>query len=86
MLEEQRKKIDDIDDEIARLFIERLTVAGEIAKIKRENNIPVLNASREREILDRLTEGFDNETTGYIETLFGTIFEISRFRQEKLII
>ena len=85
MLDDLRIRIDAIDDEINRLFLERLDVTKEVAKIKKENGLPVLNEARECEIKNRLTEGLDGETKGYVELLFDTIFELSRTQQEKLI-
>ena len=81
MLEEQRKKIDTIDDQLVRLFEERLSVADEVAKIKKENDLPVANTEREREIVNRLTEGQTDRMAGYTKILFNTIFDLSRSRQ-----
>ena len=85
MLEEQRKRIDEIDDEIFRLFLERLKVTEEVAKVKKENNLPIVNPAREREIINRLAEGQTDAMAGYTKILFNTIFDLSRSQQTKLV-
>jgi len=85
MLDEQRTRIDIIDDEIARLFTERLSVTAEVAKIKKDNGLPILNSEREQEIISRLTDDQPEEIAGCIKNLFMTIFDISRTRQAELI-
>ena len=85
MLEEQRNKIDRIDDEIARLLAERLSVVDEVAMKKKEKNLPILNSDREQEILSRLTKDQEDEISVYTKILFNTIFDLSRLRQEALI-
>ncbi|HHX14662.1 MAG TPA: chorismate mutase [Fibrobacter sp.] len=49
-----RKKIDALEDEIVVLLNQRASYAVEIGKIKQEQGIPVLDSSREEEILARV--------------------------------
>ena len=46
LLRRQRELIRDIDGQIARLLAERLSVVEEIANIKREHNIPLVQPSQ----------------------------------------
>ena len=46
LLRRQRELIRDIDGQIARLLAERLSVVEEIASIKREHNIPLVQPSQ----------------------------------------
>ena len=89
MIAEIRDQIDKIDDDLVRLFVERLSLVEEIAAKKKDENLPVLNSARELEIMDRLTKGLvENEKgpmAGYAKTLFGMIFGLSRFHQSKLL-
>lgn len=48
-----RSEIDDIDSKLIMLFEQRMETAISIAKYKKENNIDVLNASREQEVISR---------------------------------
>jgi len=78
-----RNKIDKIDDDLARLFAERLSLVGEIAHKKKEQKLPALNTAREREVITRLTEGKPDDIAGYTKTLYTTIFDLSRSHQAK---
>ena len=85
MLEEQRKRIDEIDDEIARLLKERFFVTEEVAIIKKKYDLPVKNSAREREIIERLTADLTDDMAKNIEVLFNMIFDLSRSQQTKMI-
>ncbi|MFO7992167.1 MAG: chorismate mutase [Thermoplasmata archaeon] len=52
-IHELRERIDQIDKEILKLLHERIAVAKEIGKIKRERGIPITDADREKMVLDR---------------------------------
>ena len=84
MLEEIRNRIDKIDDELVRLFTERLLLVEEVANIKKKANLPILNTTREGEIISRLTKDQTDAVAGYIKTLFATIFDLSRSHQAKI--
>lgn len=83
-LSEIRTKIDQVDDEILNLFLERMDLADKVAACKNERRLPILNKTREREILAKVTEkAGDRERYAY--HLFSTLFELSRSRQAELI-
>ena len=50
-LEELRKQIDEIDSEMMILFKKRMSVSLQIGEYKRANNVPILDASREFEMM-----------------------------------
>ena len=52
-----RKEIDQIDDQIVRLFQERMDVADKIAAYKKEQGLPILQPAREREKLAEVSGG-----------------------------
>ena len=78
-----REKIDQIDDELVRLFVERIDVAKQIAEYKKENNLPIYVPAREREKLRDVASKAGNEMDDYIRSLYSMIFEISRSYQSK---
>ncbi|MBR6766154.1 MAG: chorismate mutase [Clostridia bacterium] len=84
-IEELRTKIDAIDTQLVELLKERLGVAASIAEYKKLNNLPVLDKSRERELLNKVSkqagEEFDSETRIFFNDLMG----ISRAYQSKLL-
>lgn len=53
-LHEIRQEINAIDDQLLPLLIRRMEAAGKVAEIKREAGLPVLDAQRERQILERI--------------------------------
>lgn len=84
-LSEIRQNIDTIDDEIKTLFEKRMNLAAEVAEYKRQNNLPVLNTKRERDIIARITEGQSDTIAGYSKILYTTLFDLSRsFQNRKL--
>lgn len=52
-LEEARKTIDRVDADIAALFEERMHAAAVIGRYKIENRLPVFDAAREAEVIDK---------------------------------
>ena len=55
-LKELRKEIDSIDRELTALFIKRMGISADIAEYKRKNGLPILDADRERELLDKIAD------------------------------
>ena len=62
-IQELRGKIDRVDDELVRLYGERMELAREIGRYKREKGLPVLDTERERNLLNRVGEkaGAEND-------------------------
>ena len=52
-LDDYRKKIDEIDEKITKLFEERMNTVMKVGEYKKANNLPVLNKSREEEVLKK---------------------------------
>ena len=51
-----RKRIDELDDELLRIFNERAGLALEIGKIKKKLDLPVYDPVREKRIFSRMKE------------------------------
>lgn len=82
-IQELRNQIDKIDRELVSLFTERMRVAADVAEYKRANCLPVLDASRERALLQKVAELSGEEFENYSLTLYSTILELSRSYQHK---
>lgn len=82
-LEEAREKIDEIDRQLAGLFVERMELVSEIARYKKENDLPIYHSGREKEIVKNLQEIVPEEMGAYIKLLYSTMFEVSRAYQQK---
>ncbi len=79
-----REKIDNIDDQILILFLERMKCAEKIGKIKKAQGINVFDKSRETQILERLCKK-SGEYQKEVEKLFSCIMEISKHHQRSLL-
>ncbi|MEG0804886.1 MAG: chorismate mutase [Lachnospiraceae bacterium] len=84
-LENIRIEIDKIDEEIAALFLQRMKLSKQVAEEKKASKTIVLNAQREEEILQKLSEQVGPLMEPYIRTLYGTMFQVSRAYQRELI-
>ncbi len=82
-LEEYRKQIDVVDDEIVRLFQERMDIAAKIAAYKKEQGMAILQPARERAKLAEVSEKSREDMRSYMRVLYSLLFELSRTYQEK---
>ena len=84
-LERLRKEIDEIDNEILRIFNKRAMTVIEIAHIKRNEKTKFYSPEREREILERLTTlnkgPFPNDT---LKVIYREILSASLSLEEPL--
>jgi chorismate mutase/prephenate dehydratase len=83
-LSSYRERIDAIDHELLRLFKERMSIAGEIGRYKAAHHLPILNQTREREILQRVSKEAGEDLSSHARILFGMLFELSRAYQLRL--
>ena len=82
-LKDYRNQIDRIDDEIVRLFQQRMDVAAQIAEYKKEHDLPILQADREREKLADLSSKTREDLQSYLRVLYSLLFELSRTYQAR---
>ncbi len=84
-LNDYRKEIDRIDDQLIALFARRMETAEKIAEYKKANGLRVLDARREKEKLREIAERTPPELREYALSLYSLIFELSRSRQGRLL-
>lgn len=84
-LRECREKLDQIDEQIIKLFLERMNTVREVAEYKKAHDMPVLAPAREAEILARVRERSGDELAPYAATLFETLMYVSREYQKTLL-
>lgn len=53
-LSKARDEIDNIDTQIIKLFEQRMDIVKDVANYKIENNLPVLDSSRENIMLEKI--------------------------------
>lgn len=85
-LEECRKLIDEIDSKIISLYEERMDVVKEVTKYKLENNMEVLDASRESAMLDKNLAKIKNEEYKkfYVDVLKGFLSASKQMQKETI--
>ncbi len=85
-LKELRAKLDAIDRDMVALFEKRMDISRKVAETKKEQGLPVLDQSREEQVLASRC-GYLTDTTITAETraLYQEIMRLSRGVQEKLL-
>lgn len=80
-LSEIRIKIDEIDDKILDLFLERMKLATDVARYKSEHGMVVFQGDRERFIIDSVKKNSPEELRKSAAFLFMNIMDISKVSQ-----
>ena len=84
-LNDYRKEIDRIDDQLIALFAQRMETAEKIAEYKKANGLRVLDARREKEKMREILDKTPDDLREYVSSLYSLIFELSRSRQSCLL-
>ena len=84
-LQDLRQRIDEIDNDLVRLFQQRMDTSAEIARYKRQHNIPVHDPAREREKLYDVSHKVGEGRETYVSALYSLLFELSRADQERIL-
>ena len=86
MLEKQRAEIDAIDREIVALFERRMQVVVDVARIKKENGIAILDANREKEVIAKVQSYLkDDHLKEELAEAYETLMKVSKDYQKKQI-
>lgn len=86
LLEKARGIINEVDTEMAKLFVRRMEAAAMVAEYKKEHGLPVLDAAREEQVIRRGSERVeDDELRAYYVNFIRNNMEISRAYQHKLL-
>ena len=83
-LKDLRLEIDAIDDELVKLFTQRMEISAQIAGYKKEKSLPIFVPAREREKLADVAEKAGPDMANYTRVLYSMLFELSRGYQAKL--
>ena len=82
-LKDIRGQIDQIDDQLVKLFVQRMNLSAQVADYKKANNLPIYVPAREREILMEVAKKAGPEMDNYARVLYSMMFELSRSYQNK---
>lgn len=78
-LNDYRNKIDQIDEQMKQLFIERMMIVKKISVLKKEENIPILDQKREEEMFAKHKINFPDLTIWpYYESFLKNIIRLSK--------
>jgi monofunctional chorismate mutase len=80
-LEILRTQIDEIDDQLLKLLIKRLSIVENIGKIKENSKLPVQDLKREAAILKRINELAPSNNKECITELFQHIIRYCKDHQ-----
>ena len=85
-LQEARKIINEVDAQMAELFVRRMRAAEMVAEYKQAHGMPILDAAREEEIIRKGAERVeDDNLRGYYVNFMRDTMSVSRRYQQKLI-
>lgn len=80
-LDNIRKEIDAIDNELVSLLKKRMLCSLKVAEIKKQQNLPVLHPEREQAIIDKVSDA-GGEFGSYIASVYREIMGVSREAQQ----
>jgi len=85
-LNDIRKKINEIDKQMAKLFEERMKASEEVAQYKKEHALPIFDSSREKEVIDKNLQFIENDDIKqyYVNFLQNTM-DVSKRYQSSLL-
>ncbi len=80
-LEEVRKELDQIDQEMKDLFIKRMGIAKKIAAVKAETGDDIYKPLREVEVIEKLTADFPEDIRNEYIAFMRRVMQLSREAQ-----
>ncbi len=84
-LNDARAEINDVDRSIIKLLAKRFELAHQINQIKEANSLPILDSSREKQVLDRVGKYDDDpDTREFMKDIYKEIMKNSRKYQDML--
>lgn len=85
-LEQYRKDIDEIDQELTRLVELRLNTVLKVGRYKKQHNLPVLDASREQAVIERNVSRLnDPQFEPQVTQFFQSLMSITKKTQTALL-
>ena len=86
LLQKARQEINEVDKEMAKLFVRRMNAVADVAKYKQEHGLPVFDGAREAQVIQKnaaLVE--DDELRAYYVNYIQSNMAISRSYQHKIL-
>ena len=83
-LEEIRKDISAINDEMLALFVKRMELSAQVARYKKAHGLPTLDRKREEAILQKVADSTEEEYRSYAIKFFKYIMDLGKEYQDTL--
>ncbi len=83
-LEEIRKDISAINDEMLALFVKRMELSAQVARYKKDHGLPTLDRKREEAILQKVADSTEEEFRSYAIKFFKYIMDLGKEYQDTL--
>lgn len=80
-----RSEIDKIDNQILELFKRRMEINVGVAEYKQSHNMPIFQAGRENQIIDKVKQNSPENLQSGVESLFLQIMDIGKSIQQQTI-
>lgn len=85
-LDQDRKKIDEIDQQLVKLFEARFKVVEDVIDYKIENHLPILDQGRENVILEKNCNRIENDDIRpYFEKWYREMLKLSKEYQQQVL-
>ncbi len=85
-LEDSRKKIDEIDDKLMKLFEERMQTVVDVALYKKQNGLEIFQADREKQVIEKnVNKISDDNLKKYAEEFLVDLMKVSKNYQKEMI-
>lgn len=84
-LKQLRGAIDEVDGQLTQLFARRMELTRRVGEYKLAHGLPVLDATREAEVLAKKTAQVSEQLKADVTTLYESIMAISRRQQRELV-
>ncbi len=82
-LKDLREQLDAVDAVLEEKFIERMEIVRQIDELKKRRGLPVLDASREAQVLEKHLAGTPDALKPYMEEFFKAVMAQSRSLQNR---
>ncbi len=83
-LDEIRKEISAINDEMLALFVKRMELSAQVARYKKANGLPTYDRKREEAILQKVADNTSEEFRRFALEFFVKMMDLSKDYQNTL--
>lgn len=84
-MEIYRQQLNELDAKMVELYVQRMKIAADIGRYKKEKGMPVKDAAREQELLNRLANLAGEEYEEGVRALYALLIDHSCARQEQIL-